>query len=680
MKTRSLVTLVALILGVSSVAARYTHEDDTWKSPKPTLTRPPDGFSAPERVVRAPASPVYHDVSGDVYNLRCLLGGGRKIIRHDCDVFPGDESLEIVFTRDVGWPDMTLHSALSIDQGVTWSIVGPLSWDPYEYRDRSHCIAFCNDLTYIGYQEQWSSNWDYSMLFFTSDVMQCLQAFSPFTQVTDPTYNYDEYFLQQVMTPLDGDCAVYASFIDFNVGNPYTTYFRYSTDSGTTWSDYLNITGTIGTDGFDMAGMDGALSMDADGEFVAALAMVALDSAWAAEHGFPYYSGGGGPSSYPAYTQSTDGGETWEPLRLVWGNDGSLYPRGHSGDPDFDETLHYVGGVQDLGYTAFNNVQDNVAITPDGLVHLTYTMRDTTIGYTGVFHTLVENGTMASTHIGFPENPDIEGECGVGYIPSIAKADDGHIVIGWTEFMQGSGEGLGDICYNLIPRGVVAGSGPVNVTNTIGEDETYQRIADKTVPTGDPDEFYIDWLFQYYDYIGAPDSTLWHLQTTYDYVSEEIASITCSPESATVEPGSVLPLSMTVTNESEAESTPALQVAIIAEMQNGREVEIMRPVPRFGFILPAGGSVIATFGVDVPPGIPEGFSCMLRTPLILYETGEAIDEDTCYVVVGDGSRVVHQGERIAVEDWRRIQRKYVETRDDNVSIMDLEDVAIELPR
>jgi hypothetical protein len=504
-----LVTAVGL-----AFVSNASSSTDNWKSPKVVLKGqlPGPNLASGDRPV---VQQTFNVVSGEVTNLRVLLGGGRKLIRHDCDGTPGDEALEVIFAKDIGYPDMTLHSALSSDEGSSWGVVGPISWDATQFRDRSHCIAFCNNLTYIGYQEAASTPSGNSMLFFTSDLFKCLQAFNPFTVVTDSTLLYDEYFLQQAMTSAGEFCNVYQSFIDYNIGNPYTTYVRYSEDSGTTWSDYINITDNIGTDGFDMAGMDGALSMDADGDFVAALAMVALDSAWAAANGFLY------ARTYPAYTQSTDGGDTWSDLQLVLGNVGSEYPHGHTADPVFNATINYIGGVQDVGYTAFNNLQDNVAVTSDGLAHLTYTLEDSGVGYVAVFHTLVDNGVITNEYVGFEEQPVLEGESGVGALPSITEADDGHVVVGWTEFMQGTGGGSGDICLNVIPVGEVAGTGPVNVTQTVGGDETYQRIADKTVPTGNPEQWYIDWLFTYYDPVNGPgnavDTTLWHLQATYSY-------------------------------------------------------------------------------------------------------------------------------------------------------------------
>jgi hypothetical protein len=125
------------------------------------------------------------------------------------------------------------------------------------------------------------------------------------------------------------------------------------------------------------------------------------------------------------------------------------------------------------------------------------------------------------------------------------------------------------------------------------------------------------------------------------------ASIECSPDSATLKPGDVLPLSLTIVNESDSISTPPLQIALSAELRNGREIQIMRPVPRFGFTLPAGGSITATFGIVVPTQIPERFSCMLKTPLILYENGGMIGEDTCVVIVEDPPTVVFGSETAA---------------------------------
>lgn len=504
------ISVVFLLIAVGfAFASNASSSADNWKNPKRVLERKLLGptLESADRVV---PQQTYNVVATDVLNLRVLLGGGRKLIRHDCPDYP--DALEAVYTLDTpaGYNDMVIHSAISSDQGVTWSPVGPLSWNVAEFRDRSHCIAYQNDLTHIGYQEAGSNPGNGgSMVFFTSDIFGCLQAFNPFTQVTDAPAadSLDEYFLQQSMSGSN----VYWSFADFNHGSPYNTYFRSSTDAGATWSDYLNVTATIGTDGFDMAGMDGALSMDSDGNFIAALAMVGLDAAWADANGFL------STVSYPAYTQSTDGGATWSDLKLVWGNDGSQYPRGHTGDPVFDAMLHYIGGVQDLAFTAFNNVQDNVAITSDGLVHLTYTMNDTTVGYAGVFHTLVDNGTMNHDFIGFTEDPNLSGISGVAFMPSISEGDDGHVVVGWTEFDQGAA-GAGDICFALIPAGDYIAEDPVNVTNTTGADETYQRIVDRTVPTGNPDEWYIDWLFLYYASDGnAADTTLWHLQATYNY-------------------------------------------------------------------------------------------------------------------------------------------------------------------
>ena len=162
-------------------------------------------------------------------------------------------------------------------------------------------------------------------------------------------------------------------------------------------------------------------------------------------------------------------------------------------------------------------------------------------------------------------------------------------------------------------------------------------------------------------------------------VTEPEVSIECSPDSAVVQAGDVLPLSLTIANDSDSLWTPSLQVSIIAELNNGSEHQVIRPVPSHGFMLPIGGSIIATFGVSVPPGIPVDFSCMLRTPLILYETGATIDEDTCFVLVGEDGFVVLNGDEMSLEDWRTYQRWSEQMRGEDVFLLELEEAVIELP-
>ncbi|MFQ6103123.1 MAG: FlgD immunoglobulin-like domain containing protein [Candidatus Glassbacteria bacterium] len=489
-------------------AARAVSEDEDscWKSPKPVLKRPPAGFSVSKGSNRCPAQVNYNVVDDEVLNLRCLLGGGRKLIRHDC---AGEDppSLEVVFTRDLDRPQMVLHDALSVDNGASWSVVGPLSYDPENFRDRNHVIGFNGGVTHIVYTEQFGNpESGLTNMYWIDDQFTCLGTFPSMTEITQVD-SLDEFY---PMLAWVEPSTVYMSFIDFAHGNPNITYFKKSTDNGKTWSDNLNITDTIEAEDFDIGGMDGPLMIDADGEFIAALAWVVLDDAWADSNGFC------DNCVYPAYTQSTDGGDTWDPLRLVWGTDITAYPHGHSGDPEFDQTISYVGGVDGYWWTfgAINYCQDKCAITSDGLVHLVYTMLDTTYGYEALFHSIVDDGTITNYHIGFPEDPELSGESGVAFMSSIAKADDGHIVVGWTEFIQP--DGLGDICMHAIPAGEGRGpDGPVNVTDR-PEDIVYQRIVDKTVPTGNPYEWYVDWVFEFYGEGGnAADSTLWHLQATY---------------------------------------------------------------------------------------------------------------------------------------------------------------------
>ncbi len=438
-------------------------------------------------------------VSRDVTNLRVLLGGGRKIIRHDCD---SPDALEVAFTKDLNLPEMQLHSGLSTDNGATWNIVGPLGHDPV-MRDRDQMIAFDGNLTHIIFTES-------DTLFWLRDSALCRQEFDDFGFFADTL----QFSSAQIVFADPG--IVYLSAYEWSQSTPM---FNSSSDGGMTWSGWIDMGEILGTDGFDMAGIDGALMIDADDLFIAALAYIVLDETWAEANGFL------GGVSYPAYTQSTDGGMTWADLRLVFGNDGLAYPQGHSGDPLFDATIHYIGGVQDAGYTSFNNCFDNVAVTFDGFAHIVMTMNDTTYGYTGIWHSFVDDGVISSSYVGFPEDPDLEGESGVAFMPSIATMDEGpaagSVVAGWTEFIQGSGEGAGDICMNAIPPGSAYGTEPVNVTQST-DDETYQRIVDK-LATVIPGEYYIDWLFLYYGEGGsAADSTLWHLRATINQPSHGI--------------------------------------------------------------------------------------------------------------------------------------------------------------
>jgi hypothetical protein len=269
----------------------------------------------------------------------------------------------------------------------------------------------------------------------------------------------------------------------------------------------MDIAGTIGTDGFDADGWDGPLMIDSDGDFIAAMVYPTIDSAFAAENGF--LTG----VVYPGYTQSTDGGETWSDVVLIHGNDGSMYPGGHTGTA-IDDSIHYIGGIQDAAYAAFNNCFDQVAITSDGLVHLTYTMNDTLVGFAGIWHCIVDGGTWTTEYVGFTEDPTLAGASGVAYNQHIAKADNDHVVIGWTEYMQDTG--FGEICMRAIAPGELTSEGPpTNVTNTPDEDEFFQRMVDVAVSAGG-DNYYIDWIFSYYGEGGNfADSTLWHLQYMY---------------------------------------------------------------------------------------------------------------------------------------------------------------------
>ncbi len=496
--------ITAIPGGSGGRSDRQAH-GDLWKSPKPVLKRAPKGPASYRGTQEN--EPVYNVISHGVYDNRSLLGGGRKIIRHDCaGEYP--PSIDVAFTMDVGYLAPVLHTALSQDNGMTWSAAPAETLPIYEGADQDPVIDFNETIfgygvTFLAYTEANAGPADSALLRGSKDVITCLQAFGPFTDI-----GTGQYFTTFAMIPL---YRAYRSCVRFGEGDPYSTLFAYSTDNGSSWSEEIDISATIGAHGFEMKGIDGPLMFDADNDHIAALAMVVLDNGWAEANGFLRNV------TYPAYTRSTDDGQTWMDLRLIFGTDGSTYPRGHSIHAAFNDSIHYIGGVQDAGYTAFNNCQDNVIITSDGLAHLTFTMRDTTFGYSGLWHVVVDHPDVSWEYAGYPEDPDLSGESGVAFMPSIARSYDDYVAIGWTEFIQPSG--LGDICAFKTYPGYIKGQRQ-NVTRTQDRDEVYQRFVDILPATegGGGVEHYLDWIFLYYDPEtgNAEDSTLWHLQ--YEFV------------------------------------------------------------------------------------------------------------------------------------------------------------------
>lgn len=116
-------------------------------------------------------------------------------------------------------------------------------------------------------------------------------------------------------------------------------------------------------------------------------------------------------------------------------------------------------------------------------------------------------------------------------------------------------------------------------------------------------------------------------------IEETWPVIEASPESVFVEPGETFGLTLAVENSSLEYPTIKLQVSIIAVLNNGMEITVLRPVPRFGFSLPAEGRVEATFGLAVPDNLPVGFNCTLKSVLLDYKTGFVINEDDTYAEV-----------------------------------------------
>lgn len=477
-----------------------TFTKDLWKSPRPMLKRTPKG---PMVYKQSDSSqdPVYNIIADGVFGNRSLIGGGRKIIRHDC-VGEDPSSLEVVFLRDIGYTSPVLYDALSSDNGVFWSSARPDTSVANEAgADLDPVIDFSEnflseEVTYLVYTEETAAPGDSSPVRWTSDLFKCLQAYNPFGVI-----GWDDYLTMLSMNPFG---EIYMSYIDFYGGDPYNTFFKYSTDHGMSWSVEIKVSENFGTNGFAMRGMDGPLMLDSDGNYIAALAMVLLDDTWAETNGFLRNV------TYPAYTISTDGGQFWTDLRLVFGNNGSAYPRGHSHNVAFDDSIHYIGGVEDAGFTAYNSCQDNVVITSDGVAHMTFTMRDTTFGYSGLWHVTVEHPEVRYKYVGYPEDPALSGESGVAFMPSIARSVEDYIGIGWTEFIQP--DNLGDICAFMALSGELDGQ-RLNVTRTPAADEVYQRFVDLIVPIQSP-HHYFDWIFMYYDPASGNslDSTLWHLQ------------------------------------------------------------------------------------------------------------------------------------------------------------------------
>ena len=112
-------------------------------------------------------------------------------------------------------------------------------------------------------------------------------------------------------------------------------------------------------------------------------------------------------------------------------------------------------------------------------------------------------------------------------------------------------------------------------------------------------------------------------------------SLVCSPHEVTIPPGNVLPLQVTVENLLENPSFP-VQVRIVARLNNGNEYRLFGPIPHNGISIPPESFLSGTVNLDVPAGIPEGFTCVVKSVLVAAETGDYVHQDLCDLTVSSG--------------------------------------------
>ncbi|MFQ6104118.1 MAG: hypothetical protein ACE5OP_07470 [Candidatus Glassbacteria bacterium] len=112
-------------------------------------------------------------------------------------------------------------------------------------------------------------------------------------------------------------------------------------------------------------------------------------------------------------------------------------------------------------------------------------------------------------------------------------------------------------------------------------------------------------------------------------------SISCSPNDVILSPGDVLELILIAENMLQDDSFP-VQVELIARLQNGSEYLLRGPIPPSGVPIPAGSCLDGTMRLDVPYGLSDGFSCILKTVLTSSETGTYVDEDRCEISIVSG--------------------------------------------
>ncbi len=119
-----------------------------------------------------------------------------------------------------------------------------------------------------------------------------------------------------------------------------------------------------------------------------------------------------------------------------------------------------------------------------------------------------------------------------------------------------------------------------------------------------------------------PDGTIcdmgsWH----YRFIS-----IACAPSAVILSPGDVLELDLVAENLLQEDTFP-VQLDIIARLQDGSEYPVRGPIPEGGISIPADSYLAGVMKLDIPQGVPNGFSCTLKTVLSSTETGSFVDED-----------------------------------------------------